>query len=126
MKELVWCEGSLYSGDDAGVICKVEREREGEDSQISVSVLQWDCMLNLSWTTSVYSDVASLAVANPSPDKTQVLAANLICSQVVVGEVRPRRRTEEGLEVAAMLEGRAPVAVSSAGDLAVCPSPRQI
>ena len=81
-------------------------------------------MLNLCWTTSVYSDVASLAVAAPSPEKTTVLAANLISPQVVVGEVRPRRRTEEGLEVAAMLEGKAPVAVSEAGDLVVCASAR--
>ena len=81
-------------------------------------------MLNLCWTTSVYSDVASLAVAAPSPEKTTVLAANLISPQVVVGEVRPRRRTEEGLEVAAMLEGKAPVAVSLAGDLVVCASAR--
>ena len=81
-------------------------------------------MLNLVWTTSVYSDVASLAVAAPSPEKTTVLAANLISPQVVVGEVRPRRRTEEGLEVAAMLDGKAPVAVSLAGDLVVCASGR--
>ena len=88
-------------------------------------MLQWDCMLNLCWTTSVYSDVASLAVAAPSPDQTKLLAANLISPQVVVGEVRPRRRTEEGLEVAAMLEGKAPVAVSGGGDLVVCASARE-
>ena len=27
VKQLRWCQGSLYSGDDAGVICKV---RTGE------------------------------------------------------------------------------------------------
>ena len=81
-------------------------------------------MLNLCWTTSVYNDVASLAVAAPTPEKTKVLAANLISSQVVVGEVRPRTKTEEGLEVAAMLEGKAPVAVSGPGDLVVCASAR--
>ena len=39
MKELVWCEGSLYSGDDAGVICKVERGRgEGSPCDLCVTV----------------------------------------------------------------------------------------
>lgn len=104
VKELRWCEGSLYSGDDAGVICK------------------WDCMLTLCWTTNVYSDVASLAVAAATPEKTTVLAANLISPQVVVGELRSRRKTEEGLEVAAMLDGKAPVAVSPTGEVVVCAS----
>ena len=81
-------------------------------------------MLNLSWTTSVYSDVASLAVAAPDTEKIKVLAANLVSSQVVVGEVRPKKKTEEGLEVAAMLEGKAPVAVSGSGEVVVCASAR--
>ena len=81
-------------------------------------------MLNMCWTTSVYSDVASLAVAAPTTEKTKLLAANLISSQVVVGEVRPKRKTDEGLEVAAMLEGKAPVALSGGGDLVVCASAR--
>ena len=87
-----------------------------------LSVLQWDCMLTLCWTTNVYSDVASLAVAAATPEKTTVLAANLISPQVVVGELRSRRKTEEGLEVAAMLDGKAPVAVSPTGEVVVCAS----
>ena len=40
MKELKWCEGSLYSGDDAGLICKVERggDSKGQDSELCVTV----------------------------------------------------------------------------------------
>ena len=78
-------------------------------------------MLNMDWSTNVYSDVASLAVFSPGPERTRIVAGNLVSSQVVVGEVRARRR-EEGLEVLAMIAGRAPVCVSEKGNLVVCAS----
>ena len=83
-------------------------------------VLQWDAMLTMIWSTNVYSDVAGLAVCCPSPEQSKIVAGNLVSSQVVVGDVRTRSRTEEGLEVAAMIAGRAPLTLSQSGDLLVC------
>ena len=78
----------------------------------------------MAWSTNVYSTVASLAVSVPSPNLTRLLSGDLVSSQLVVGEVRAGRRVEGGLEVAAMIGGRAPLALSEDGEVAVCTSPQ--
>ena len=77
-----------------------------------MSHLQWDCMLDMGWNTNTYSDVASLALSGTAEkDNLAVFAGNLVTSQIIVGDLRARRRTED-LEVATTLPGKAPLTVS--------------
>ena len=74
--------------------------------------LKWDCMLDMGWNTNTYSDVASLALCGTAEeDNLAVFAGNLVTSQIIVGDLRSRRRRED-LEVATTLPGKAPLAVS--------------
>ena len=69
-------------------------------------------MLDMGWNTNTYSDVASLALSGTAEkDNLAVYAGNLVTSQIIVGDLRARRRTED-LEVATTLPGKAPLAVS--------------
>ena len=69
-------------------------------------------MLDIGWNTNTYSDVASLALSGSAEkDNLAVFAGNLVTSQIIVGDLRARRRTED-LEVATTLPGKAPLAVS--------------
>ena len=73
---------------------------------------KWDCMLDMGWNTNTYSDVASLALCGTAEeDNLAVFAGNLVTSQIIVGDLRSRRRRED-LEVATTLPGKAPLAVS--------------
>ena len=80
MTALCWHAGSLYSGDTAGLVCKVgpcSMQHAASDL-----LLQWDCMLSLAWATNTYSHVASLALAGD-----MLVAANLVTSVVTVGDL---------------------------------------
>ena len=69
-------------------------------------------MLDIGWNTNTYSDVASLALSGTAEkDNLSVFAGNLVTSQIIVGDLRARRRTED-LEVATTLPGKAPLTVS--------------
>ena len=77
-----------------------------------MSCFKWDCMLDMGWNTNTYSDVASLALCGTAEqDNLAVFAGNLVTSQIIVGDLRSRRRRED-LEVATTLPGKAPLAVS--------------
>jgi len=102
VKQLYWHDGFLYSGDDAGVICK------------------WDSMLNLLWNTNIYSDVASLAISGKEEDGQRVFAGNLVTSTIVVGDLRPKRKPEDSIEVATMITGKGPLSVTESGDFLAC------
>ena len=81
---LCWHAGSLYSGDTAGLVCKVGPCSMHAALQPAASdpLLQWDCMLSLAWATNTYSHVASLALAGD-----MLVAANLVTSVVTVGDL---------------------------------------
>ena len=77
-------------------------------------------MLDMGWNTNTYSDVASLGMCGSSEeDNLMVFAGNLVTSQIIVGDLRARRRTED-LEVATTLPGRAPLTISVSGDVLAC------
>ena len=89
-------------------------------SKIILSLLQWDCMLDMGWNTNTYSDVASLGMCGSSEeDNLMVFAGNLVTSQIIVGDLRARRRTED-LGVATTLPGKAPLTISVSGDVFAC------
>ena len=53
-------------------------------------------MLDMGWNTNTYSDVASLALSGTAEkDNLAVYAGNLVTSQIIVGDLRARRRTED-------------------------------
>ena len=64
-------------------------------------------MLNMVWNTNVYSDVAGLVVSGPADDSCLVFAGNLVSSTIIVGDIRPKRKPEDSLEVATMISGKA-------------------
>merc|ERR1719189_2860587 len=77
-------------------------------------------MLDMGWNTNTYSDVASLGMCGSSEeDNLMVFAGNLVTSQIIVGDLRARRRTED-LEVATSLPGKAPLTISVSGDVFAC------
>lgn len=79
-------------------------------------------MLDLGWSTNTYSDVASLALSGTAEeDSLAVFAGNLVTSQIIVGDLRSRRRTED-LEVATTLLGKAPLSVSETVFACACNS----
>jgi len=103
VKQLYWHDGNLYSGDDAGLICK------------------WDCMLNMTWNTNVYSDVASLTLTGSEEDNNlKVFAGNLVTSQIIVGDLRQKKKPQESLEVATTIPGKGPVCSSPNQDVFIC------
>ena len=63
-------------------------------------------MLNLLWNTNIYSDVASLAISGKEEDGQRVFAGNLVTSTIVVGDLRPKRKPEDSIEVATMITGK--------------------
>ena len=66
-------------------------------------------MLDMGWNTNTYSDVASLALCGTAEqDNLAVFAGNLVTSQIIVGDLRSRRRRED-LEVATTLPGKGPL-----------------
>ena len=75
--------------------------------------------MNLLWNTNIYSDVGSLAVSG-SDDRCRVFAGNLVTSTIIVGDLRPKRKPEDSLEVATMITGKAPVCVSDICEVFVC------
>jgi len=51
-----------------------------------------------------------------------LFAGNLVTQQIIVGDLRRRRKAEAGLEVADTVPGKAPFSVSSSCDILCCTS----
>ena len=86
-------------------------------------MLQWDAMMNLVWSTNIYTDVACLRLAGSDAlDNLKLFAGNLVTQQIIVGDLRRRRKAEAGLEVADTVPGKAPFSVSSSCDILCCTS----
>jgi len=105
VKQLCWAKGCLYSGDDAGKLCK------------------WSSGLSLHWCKDTYADIASLAVSEYDGQLISLLASP-IQNQVIVGDIREEQRkaSASSLHFLTTLQGKAPVTASRDGQLVFCQS----
>jgi len=101
VKQLLWRKGYLYTGDDAGQLCK------------------FDSGLNLEWFKNTYADIASLAVGGQDEENLFVFTANQIQSQVIIGDLRPRKTSDNSLVISNMVSGKSPVAVDDSAILLI-------
>jgi len=106
IKQLVWRDGCVYSGNDAGKLCK------------------WDPMLGLLWYKDSYSAIWGLSIAGEEQNLLS-FSGSPIQSQIMVGDLKPRSGAGDGtLPVYSMVTGRSPLAAGSKGDLLLCTDPR--
>ena len=78
-------------------------------------------MMNLKWNTNIYSDVASLTLTGREEDNDlKVFAGNLVTSQIIVGDLRQKKKPQESLEVATTIPGKGPLCSSSNGKHFIC------
>jgi len=77
--------------------------------------------MNLKWNTNIYSDVASLSLTGREEDNDlKVFAGNLVTSQIIVGDLRQKKKPQDSLEVATTIPGKGPVISSMDGKHFIC------
>lgn len=101
IKQLVWKQGFLYSGDDGGKLCK------------------WGSDLALHWCKDSFSDISSLAVFQ-ADGREQCCFASAIQSQIIVGDLTSSKNNESSLAVNTILTGLAPLCVNGMGTVLCC------